>query len=189
MRKPFPGFHAFTLSFDQLVNRLISDAGITEAFDPKTDPTTHPKPLPVKALWDTGATSSVVTPWVVKDLGLSPVGKSFLNHGGGRSEQMIYVVNLYLPNGVGFVGVPVAEMDKIEDSGFGIIIGMDIIASGDFSLTNFQRKTCFSFRVPSQQRVDYVVEWNSRVKRALGPNDPCHCGNGKKFKKCHGSRG
>jgi len=29
-----------------------------------------------------------------------------------------------------------------------------------------------------------------QVKRAepkLGRNDPCHCGSGKKFKKCHGA--
>jgi preprotein translocase subunit SecA len=25
-----------------------------------------------------------------------------------------------------------------------------------------------------------------RVEKKLGPNDPCHCGSGKKYKKCHG---
>ena len=24
------------------------------------------------------------------------------------------------------------------------------------------------------------------VEKTLGRNDPCHCGSGKKFKKCHG---
>ena len=28
-----------------------------------------------------------------------------------------------------------------------------------------------------------------RVEKKIGPNDPCHCGSGKKFKKCHGRVG
>jgi preprotein translocase subunit SecA len=26
----------------------------------------------------------------------------------------------------------------------------------------------------------------ARAPRKIGRNDPCHCGSGKKFKKCHG---
>jgi len=28
-----------------------------------------------------------------------------------------------------------------------------------------------------------------RSEPKLGRNDPCHCGSGKKFKKCHGAAG
>ena len=28
-----------------------------------------------------------------------------------------------------------------------------------------------------------------RAEPKIGRNDPCHCGSGKKFKKCHGASG
>jgi uncharacterized protein YecA (UPF0149 family) len=28
-----------------------------------------------------------------------------------------------------------------------------------------------------------------RTEPKLGRNDPCHCGSGKKYKKCHGANG
>ena len=94
---------------------------------------------------------------------------------------------------VTFVGVLVTE---VEDTiHFGAIIGMDIIATGDLSITNVDAKTWFSFRVPSVARVDYVAEAtqiNAQVlKKAarpkVGRNDPCPCGSGKKHKKCCGA--
>ncbi|MCH2173578.1 SEC-C domain-containing protein [Myxococcota bacterium] len=37
---------------------------------------------------------------------------------------------------------------------------------------------------PSVSRTPYV-----RDQPKTGRNDPCHCGSGKKFKKCHGANG
>jgi hypothetical protein len=48
---------------------------------------------------------------------------------------------------------------------FDVIIGMDIITHGDFSMTNVGGKTWVSSRVPSYDSVDYVVE-------ATGCNSP-----------------
>lgn len=31
-----------------------------------------------------------------------------------------------------------------------------------------------------------VVDPYRRTEPKIGRNDPCHCGSGKKFKKCHG---
>ena len=39
-----------------------------------------------------------------------------------------------------------------------ILIGMDIIKHGDFSITNVNGKTTFSFRTPSVKEIDYVKE-------------------------------
>ena len=35
---------------------------------------------------------------------------------------------------------------------------MDIIRHGDFSITNVNNKTTFSFRTPSVEEIDYVKE-------------------------------
>jgi hypothetical protein len=187
MRKLLPQFHAVTNSYSGRRNRIITKASVCDAYDPKSPPSPLPKIIETDALWDTGATGSVITPKIVKALGLTPSGKAFANHGGGRTEQDTYIINLMLPNGVRFPGIIVAEMDKVVDN-FGVIIGMDIISVGDFSITNHQGKTCFSFRVPSQGTVDFVKEFNTRLRGAVGPNDWCPCGSNVKFKKCHGGK-
>ena len=55
--------------------------------------------------------------------------------------------------------------------GFCYIIPMDIITQGDFSVTNKNGVTVFSFRVPSLTVVDFVKE----VKKRRG-----HRGKGKR---------
>jgi uncharacterized protein YecA (UPF0149 family) len=66
---------------------------------------------------------------------------------------------------------------------------MDVIARGDFALSNFNGKTTFSYRIPSVARTDYVKLLES-MRPAHHPkinrNDPCPCGSGKKYKNCHG---
>jgi uncharacterized protein YecA (UPF0149 family) len=55
---------------------------------------------------------------------------------------------------------------------------------GDFAVTNVNNQTCMTFRIPSIQEIDYVLEAN-RIKYAgISRNQPCPCGSGKKFKKC-----
>lgn len=36
---------------------------------------------------------------------------------------------------------------------------------------------------------DPVLETYRRDAPKLGRNDPCHCGSGRKYKKCHGASG
>jgi len=62
---------------------------------------------------------------------------------------------------------------------------MDIITKGDFSISNFNGLTTLSFRCPSQEKIDFVSIINKAS--AIGRNEPCPCGSGKKYKKCHGA--
>lgn len=147
--------------------------------------------MPTSALWDTGATGSSITPSVVKNLGLTPIGSQVVNHFGGTSTKNTYLVNVFLPNSVTIVGVVVTECE--ETAQFGFILGMEIITKGDFSITNVANQTWVSFRVPSMTGIDYVQEANKMRFAGVGRNDPCPCGKqdagGKpvKFKKCHGA--
>ena len=78
------------------------------------------------------------------------------SHAGGVSQVPTYLVNIYLPNGVGVEGVRVIEAVLSGDTE--VLIGMDIISHGDFSLTHVNRESCFSFRIPSIKQIDYVEE-------------------------------
>lgn len=101
------------------------------------------------------------------------------------------MVNFLLLNGVGVAGVQVTEFDS-PPGGIGAIVGMDVIIRGDFSITNLNKKTWMSFKIPSTHQVDYVIDANRINNADVNRNDPCPCGkrdeNGKpvKFKKCCG---
>jgi len=185
-------FHAFTIKYNGTADRIITELSLSQAFGPKNIPLPLPPLIGTSALWDTGATRSVITPSVAKDLGVIPTGTVMMNSAHGVSQCNTYLVNLYLPNKVLIPGVLVSEC--ADASHFGAIIGMDVIASGDFSITNVDGKTWVSFRIPSVASIDYVLEAEKLKAESLrkqllprvGRNDPCHCGSGKKYKKCHG---
>lgn len=196
---------AFTQKHNGLANRIITDVRISEAFDPKNQPA-KPNLFDTKALWDTGATHSVITEATAKSLGLFPTGKSLVHHAGGKGDFNTYVVNFFLPNRVAIIGVRVTGAPHLENCG--AIIGMDIIMGGDMSISNHNGQTWFTFRWPSYGAVDYVADFDvmsigmSKTKvipkpvitpqqvaslPKVGRNDMCPCGSGRKYKKCHGS--
>jgi hypothetical protein len=176
---------AFTSRFTARSNRLITEVEIFPAFLPGG--TTAPKGKKYAALYDTGATNSVVTPKVVADLQLSSIGAKTVGVGGGSLTTTSHLVNFGLPNKVMFPMVTVAAM--VLAGGIDALIGMDILGAGDFAVTHHGEKTTFSFCVPSRREIDFVKE----VQNVLPPfsikpakNAPCHCGSGKKYKGCHG---
>ena len=80
-------------------------------------------------------------------------------------------------------------LEEGEGIAIRILIGMDIISLGDFSVSNFNGKTQFTFRIPSQAHTDYVQVLKNQIpvtKDKTYPNDLCPCGSGKKYKKCCG---
>lgn len=82
-------------------------------------------------------------------------------------------VNLRLPNNVHFFNLPVTL--GILPHGAHALIGMDVIGSGDFSITNVGGRTMFSFRHPSMGGADFVAELNrqnlaNRPRNAVIPS-------------------
>jgi uncharacterized protein YecA (UPF0149 family) len=69
-----------------------------------------------------------------------------------------------------------------------VLIGMDIICSGDFAVTNKGGKTVFSYRYPSISPIDFkkIPETPPATSNKVGRNSPCPCGSGKKYKQCCG---
>jgi len=98
-------------------------------------------------LWDTGATHSVITKSVVDRLKLIPTGKTMV-FGINTSElRDTFMVDIGLPNRVAIPDVTVTEC-VINSPGIDVIIGMNIIQLGDFSISNGPGKTFFSFAIP-----------------------------------------
>ncbi len=185
-----------TLSYNGIVRELKSHCKITPTFDPtmplmpvgsdlrldNLDPAKNDFP----ALWDTGATHSVITQKVVDTLGIQPFtfsGASGAGGGGGR--RPVYRVCIYLPNNVCFPDMTVIQWNP---QGCDLLLGMDIIGTGDLAVTNFGGKTTFSFRSPSMEKIDFLnpAQGNSGAAiPKIGKYDPCFCGSGQQFKFCH----
>lgn len=185
----------FTTTFNARMSVLITPASVFPAFDPSKT-SKYPKGFEVKAIWDTGATHTVITPSLVKKCGLKPISVAKVYNAGDKKPRRadVYMINLQLPSKVGISSLRVTEgMLRGEPE---MLIGMDVINQGDFAVTNKDGKTVMSFRIPSVQRIDFVKNEppapgiGSNIKLAPGPkvgrNDPCPCGSGKKYKKCCG---
>jgi len=119
----------------------------------------------VDAIWDTGATATCVSMIVVSQLGLKPLGKQKIHTPAGEKVVNTYRVNIVLPNNVTVKNLVVCD-SEIDGLKVGALIGMDIMSHGDFAVSNFNGKTAFTFRMPSQKNTDYVAEL--KMKDAIG---------------------
>lgn len=185
---------AFTNSFNEgIANVLKSEVFITHSFIPQKNEKFYPEKIRNKkciAIWDTGATNTVISGRVVKECDLKPTGVVVVKHGGGKSTTNTYFVNVWLPNKVMMVNVRVSEGIIEEEDMFDVLIGMDIINGGDFAVTNKNGITVFTYRSPSVECIDFVKnpykDMPITVEKKPERNDPCPCGSGKKYKKCCG---
>lgn len=179
--------HSFTVSFEQRLNVLRVDVEITpNAVDPKTITETK-----WKSLWDTGATRTVITKSVVDALQLKPVSMGTARTSQGQYNAYLYYIDLYLPNNVRFPNLLVMEGEPADCD---VLVGMDVIGSGDFAVSNFEGKTAFTYRYPSCAKIDFVEHsYIGPVVKRDSPDSParnsrCPCGSGKKYKNCCGKK-
>jgi len=138
-----------------------------------------------RALWDTGATASVITQKIVDELGLKPIGMTKVHTASHRDiDAEVYLVSIFLPNRV---AIPNIKVTKGNLTGNDMLIGMDIISQGDFAITYNGGHTTFSFRSPSLTEIDFVKEKPAPAHSdKISRNSPCPCGSGNKYKKCCG---
>ncbi len=146
--------HAFTLSEEKIVNRLKTKVYV---FDKYEDQDLRNEKDFI-AIWDTGATTTCITKDVAAALNLVPVGTVVTSTAGGDKECNVYCVDIILPNKVAVTNLSVYEVHLTNED---VLIGMDIIKHGDFSITNYSGTTKLSFRIPSSRHIDYVDEWEN----------------------------
>ena len=176
---------SFTLASGGRLNVLATPIWVGSAFD-------HTKAAPPTleefiAIWDTGASSSVITQRVVDACDLKPVGMTKVHTANGEAVSEVYMVCIMCPNQQGFSTLRVTR-GKLK--GCDVLIGMDVIGSGDLAVTNKDGKTMMSYRWPSVAHIDFTGKATpENPPDKVGRNDPCPCGSGKKYKYCCGKPG
>lgn len=149
-----------TQRFNQVVNELYVDVLIGEARSSRVGAAPPKDAHKFIGVWDTGATRTVISNNVVSRLDLSLINKAQMSTVNGIRTANLYLVNIYLQNGVTFEGLEVAD-GELRDLDF--LIGMDIIGAGDFAVTRSNGKTCVSYQVPhGDGPIDFVKILNPR---------------------------
>ncbi|MBI4088661.1 aspartyl protease family protein [Candidatus Kaiserbacteria bacterium] len=158
---------AFTIRYGGRVNVLKTEVGIFLPISKEEMEHATPHVHSCIAVWDTGANGTVVTKQVAEKLGLKPIGITEVFHAQGKGLTNEYLVNVALPNGVVVPGVRVTEGIL---AGCDVLIGMDIIAMGDFAVTNANSHggTTLSFCIPSVVEIDFVPRSRESEIRRTG---------------------
>ena len=162
-------YNAFTSkNITGLVRELITPAFVRSGTNLGL-PKEEMKAIKCNAVWDTGATNTVIDEKLAEQLKLKPVTKIPARGVNGDFITNVYWIDILLPNKVEVLSIKVTE-GKLRDE-TSLLIGMNIITLGDFSVTNADGKTCFSFRTPSCKEIDYVSEWEKRNEKVKAAED------------------
>jgi len=134
---------AFSISYNGVVDAVTCTVAVAQTEPFADSDVTY---LRCNAMWDTGALYSVVSRRVVEKLALAPIDRGIAYTVQGSYDTSIYLLDLMLPNRMLVKALRVSGGD-FDDCD--MLIGMDVIRLGDFSVTNL-RNTVFSFRIPSE---------------------------------------
>ncbi len=103
-----------------------------------------PAPVEVKGLIDTGASTSVIQPFVVRELGLQPVGVVSIHTPSSRGVRCFqYLVRFVFPNGV--AAEVLAVEAPLEGQAIQCLIGRDVLAGGVLIYTGYMNQFTLSF--------------------------------------------
>jgi len=105
------------------------------------------------ALWDTGATNTLISSSIVSQLNLQPLSKAIISCANGEVETTTYLIHVILPTQTAELNVEAILNDNPD---YQVVIGMDIISKCDLSISNKDGKSIFSLRHPSS--ADIVLQ-------------------------------
>ena len=160
-----PSYLAFRISYQSKTNVLRSEIEIALPYA-LTGGKKEWKTF--EAVWDTGATNSVISNNVISKLSLVPTGKTDVRTAAGTIEKNTYIVDIKLPNKIAFKDLMVTDGDL--GSQFDVLVGMDIISSGDFSISNTSNNTIFTFcypPLPKPHNIDLLKITDGLNKKVL----------------------
>ncbi len=159
-------YDAFTTTADRIANRIITKVSICAAVSLQDNPE-HLIAHEFTALWDTGASRSMISPRVSEKCGLELMTYSTIGTAGEAIQNApTYLIDVILPHPSNPRIADILAAEGIHNApGFDILIGMDIISVGDFAISNHNGRSTFSFRWPSYEKIDFTQQHKSLTKK------------------------
>lgn len=151
--------HAFRVEYLGITRALVTDCQI--ALPTAINSSPGKQFFPFKAIWDTGATNSVITVNVATKVSLVPTGKIEAQGVHGKSIVNTFIVDILLPNRVCIPNIQVSEGSLLAN--VDVLFGMDIIQLGDFAISNTNGKTIFSYCLPPYKNPIDLLEKSNCV--------------------------
>jgi len=124
-----------TIMHQGLAKKIICNAKITSIDSGKS--------VKVTAMWDTGATRSLINDSIVKKLQLKEINIAKIKHVAGTETYPVYSAALEIQGGMKIKEHRFVSFPNIHT--FDMIIGMDIITLGKFCIENKNNNSFFSF--------------------------------------------
>lgn len=143
--------NGYKQDFEGRLKAILTEAYIFEAVDLDVNPVPENHIFTHSAAWDTGAEVSIISPRVVKTLGLKSFAETSIMGVGGDEKVGVYKIHVGLPNGFLYEDLIVYCSD-IDD--YDILIGMDLISQSDFFITNINGNNQFYFRLPAEGGIE-----------------------------------
>lgn len=131
--------HLFTMEYQELIQRIMSDVDICACVDGAPKHRT-------KAIWDTGALTSCISNKLARKMGLQVVDIGVGVTATGQAEIQYYFVDVHISDSMIIRNVKVAGF-PLEKHDADFLIGMDIIKHGNFSICNSDGKTKITFEM------------------------------------------
>lgn len=133
-------YYAFDAEYKKVVREITTPVSLFSSHI-----SAEGKCVKTYAVWDTGATHSVLSPEIVKELGLLPIDSCLVR--GINHDQIsdIVVASISLTSNLLLTGKRFSVNDI---PGADVLLGMDIITMGDFVINNADGQTLFSFVIP-----------------------------------------
>jgi gag-polyprotein putative aspartyl protease len=128
-----------------------------EVSAPFLDPTKPPAKIArgLTAIWDTGATGSVITQRVLDQLQIPPAAMTDAYGVDSCERKNVYLVDLLLPMNVRVQGARVIVGEVMAAD---VLVGMDVITMGEFVIANHGGRTKMSFCLSSQSDLDFAKQ-------------------------------
>jgi hypothetical protein len=136
---------SFSIDYSCPAKRLITEVSLFRRFSENPA-----EGITIKALWDTGATLSCITPDVAKKLGLVCIDKLHVYGVNSFTEVDVTIASIVLPGTIVLRDkrITISSLPPATD----MLIGMDIILMGDLAISNGSNQTLLSFTMPPLQK-------------------------------------
>lgn len=144
---------AFTIKYSSFVKELYTESKVFDYYNHLNFHETR------KSLWDTGATTTGINIDLAHKLKLMPFRKISVQGAHGRKTVDIYLIDLEIPNSIMFKNIRATGLELGED--VDVLVGMDVIISGDFAITHSNGKTTFTYGTPPfGNEIDFIKKAN-----------------------------